>query len=399
MDNVLWRWRGVDKEGASCDGMIWASDKISASLQLLDDEVQPLILKRASVNKRHWGSEHKILAVRQLAALLQAGVSLTQGLAMLSSQHPVAQWRALFAQLAKQLGRGVAFSETLRQWPDIFPPLYISLMRTGELTGKLDRCCQQLAQQQEDQQKLRKQVIKALRYPAFIFTVALLLTLGMTCFVLPQFTAIYRSFNTPLPLVTRAVIALSEGLMQYAVWWLGVLLIAPLLIIRLRRKPQWQLREAAWLLKLPLFGPLIRGQLLSQIYTVLSLMQGAGIPLLQSLSSVEETLASPLWRQAVGRVKEGIASGLPLWRALEQETVFTALCIQLVRTGEETGSLDLMLEKLAGWHLAQTSERAQTLAATLEPLMMMVIGLIVGTLVVAMYLPIFRLGDAMSGMN
>ncbi|EKM0363733.1 protein transport protein HofC [Cronobacter turicensis] len=399
MDNVLWRWRGVDKEGASCDGMIWASDKISASLQLLDDEVQPLILKRASVNKRHWGSEHKILAVRQLAALLQAGVSLTQGLAMLSSQHPVAQWRALFAQLAKQLGRGVAFSETLRQWPDIFPPLYISLMRTGELTGKLDMCCQQLAQQQEDQQKLRKQVIKALRYPAFIFTVALLLTLGMTCFVLPQFTAIYRSFNTPLPLVTRAVIALSEGLMQYAVWWLGVLLIAPLLIIRLRRKPQWQLREAAWLLKLPLFGPLIRGQLLSQIYTVLSLMQGAGIPLLQSLSSVEETLASPLWRQAVGRVKEGIASGLPLWRALEQETVFTALCIQLVRTGEETGSLDLMLEKLAGWHLAQTSERAQTLAATLEPLMMMVIGLIVGTLVVAMYLPIFRLGDAMSGMN
>lgn len=221
----------------------------------------------------------------------------------------------------------------------------------------------------------------------------------MTCFVLPQFTTIYRSFNTPLPLVTRAVIALSEGLMQYAVWWLGVLLIAPLLIIRLRRKPQWQLREAAWLLKLPLFGPLIRGQLLSQIYTVLSLMQGAGIPLLQSLSSVEETLASPLWRQAVGRVKEGIASGLPLWRALEQETVFTALCIQLVRTGEETGSLDLMLEKLAGWHLAQTSERAQTLAATLEPLMMMVIGLIVGTLVVAMYLPIFRLGDAMSGMN
>ncbi|ELY4480679.1 protein transport protein HofC [Cronobacter turicensis] len=399
MDNVLWRWRGVDKEGASCDGMIWASDKISASLQLLDDEVQPLILKRASVNKRHWHSEHKILAVRQLAALLQAGVSLTQGLAMLSSQHPVAQWRALFAQLAKQLGRGVAFSETLRQWPDIFPPLYISLMRTGELTGKLDMCCQQLAQQQEDQQKLRKQVIKALRYPAFIFTVALLLTLGMTCFVLPQFTTIYRSFNTPLPLVTRAVIALSEGLMQYAVWWLGVLLIAPLLIIRLRRKPQWQLREAAWLLKLPLFGPLIRGQLLSQIYTVLSLMQGAGIPLLQSLSSVEETLASPLWRQAVRRVKEGIASGLPLWRALEQETVFTALCIQLVRTGEETGSLDLMLEKLAGWHLAQTSERAQTLAATLEPLMMMVIGLIVGTLVVAMYLPIFRLGDAMSGMN
>ncbi|ELY4775020.1 protein transport protein HofC [Cronobacter turicensis] len=399
MDNVLWRWRGVDKEGASCDGMIWAPDKISASLQLLDDEVQPLILKRASVNKRHWNSEHKILAVRQLAALLQAGVSLTQGLSMLSSQHPVAQWRALFAQLAKQLGRGVAFSETLRQWPDIFPPLYISLMRTGELTGKLDMCCQQLAQQQEDQQKLRKQVIKALRYPAFIFTVALLLTLGMTCFVLPQFTAIYRSFNTPLPLVTRAVIALSEGLMQYAVWWLGVLLIAPLLIIRLRRKPQWQLREAAWLLKLPLFGPLIRGQLLSQIYTVLSLMQGAGIPLLQSLGSVEETLASPLWRQAVGRVKEGIASGLPLWRALEQETVFTALCIQLVRTGEETGSLDLMLEKLAGWHLGQTSERAQTLAATLEPLMMMIIGLIVGTLVVAMYLPIFRLGDAMSGMN
>ncbi|EMD9272738.1 protein transport protein HofC [Cronobacter malonaticus] len=399
MDNLLWRWRGINKEGASCEGMVWAPDKISASLQLMDDEVQPLMLKRASVNKRYWSSEHKILAIRQLAALLQAGVSLTQGLTMLASQHPVTQWRALLGQLAKQLGRGVAFSETLRQWTEVFPPLYILLMRTGELTGKLDVCCQQLAQQQEDQQKLRKQVIKALRYPAFIFTVALLLTLGMTCFVLPQFTAIYRSFNTPLPLVTRAVIGLSEALIQHATWWLSVLVITPLVIFRLRRSLQWQLHEAAWLLKLPLFGPLIRGQQLSQIYTVLSLMQRAGIPLLQSLGSVEEALASPLWRQAVGRVKASIAGGLPFWKALEQETVFTALCIQLVRTGEETGSLDLMLEKLAEWHLGQTSERAQTLAATLEPVMMMVIGLIVGTLVVAMYLPIFRLGDAMSGMN
>ncbi|EOJ6002265.1 protein transport protein HofC [Cronobacter sakazakii] len=399
MDNLLWRWRGVNKEGASCEGMVWASDKINASLQLMDDEVQPFMLKRASINPRHWGSEHKILAIRQLAALLQAGVSLTQGLMMLASQHPIAQWRALLGELAKQLGRGVAFSETLRQWPAVFPPLYILLMRTGEMTGKLDVCCQQLAQQQEDQQKLRKQVIKALRYPVFIFTVALLLTLGMTCFVLPQFTAIYRSFNTPLPLVTRAVIVLSEALIQHAALWLSVLVITPVVIIRLRRRPQWQLREAAWLLKMPLFGALIRGQQLSQIYTVLSLMQRAGIPLLQSLGSVEETLASPLWQQAVGRVKASIAGGLPFWKALEQESVFTALCIQLVRTGEETGSLDLMLEKLAEWHLGQTSERAQTLAATLEPLMMMVIGLIVGTLVVAMYLPIFRLGDAMSGMN
>ncbi|ALB61668.1 Type IV fimbrial assembly protein PilC [Cronobacter condimenti 1330] len=399
MDNQLWRWRGVNKEGAGCTGMLWAQDKVNASLQLLDSDIHPLSLKRASVNKRHWNSEHKILVIRQLAALLQAGVSLTQGLTMLASQHPVAQWQALLGQLAKQLGRGVAFSETLRQWTDIFPPLYISLMQTGELTGKLDVCCQQLAQQQEDQQRLRKQVIKALRYPAFIFAVALLLTLGMTCFVLPQFTAIYRSFNTPLPLITRAVIAFSEGLMKYAVWWLCVMLLVVMVIIRLRRRPQWQLQEAAWLLKLPLFGPLIRGQQLSQIYTVLSLMQRAGIPLLQSLSSVEETLASPLWRQAVSRVKTCISGGLPLWKALEREWVFTALCIQLIRTGEETGALDMMLEKLAGWHLEQTSERAQTLAATLEPLMMIAIGLIVGTLVVAMYLPIFRLGDAMSGMN
>ncbi|ELY2795498.1 protein transport protein HofC [Cronobacter dublinensis] len=399
MDNQLWRWRGVNKDGLSDAGVLWAPDKISASLQLMDSDVHPLMLKRASINKRYWGSEHKILVIRQLAALLQAGVSLTQGLTMLAGQHPVAQWQALLGQLAQQLRRGVAFSQTLRQWPEIFPPLFVSLMQTGELTGKLDVCCQQLAQQQEDQQKLRKQVIKALRYPAFIFIVALLLTLGMTCFVLPQFTAIYRSFNTPLPLVTRAVIALSEALTHYAAWWLSLLLLAPGVIIRLRRRPKWQLREATLLLKVPLFGPLIRGQQLSQIYTVLSLMQRAGIPLLQSLASVEETLASPLWRQAVGRVKQGIAEGLPLWRALEQEVVFTALCIQLIRTGEETGALDIMLEKLAGWHLGQTSERAQTLAATLEPLMMMVIGLIVGTLVVAMYLPIFRLGDAMSGMN
>lgn len=395
----LWVWHGLDATSQPCEGSVWAQARTDVVQHLQEQGVWPLRLKRQTISRQYWNLTYKIHFIRQLATLLQAGIALPQGLSMLAEQHSRPQWQALMRELAQQIMQGISFSEALKTWPDVFPPLFIALIRTGEITGKLDECCQRLASQQEEQQALQKKVIKALRYPGFIFLMALLVTIGMTGFVLPEFAAIYRAFNAPLPALTRAVMAFSTFITDNALWLVLVSIVLTVSVLKGRKNHQWQWQEQNILLRVPLVGELIRGQRLSQIYTILAMTQQTGLPLLQGLDAVVQTLSSLFWRQMLERIMQKISDGVPFWKALEDEKGFTPLCRQLIHTAEETGSMDLILARLAHWHSGQTQERADSLSSTLEPLMMMVIGLIVGTLVIAMYLPVFQMGDAMSGAN
>ncbi|MDI6936143.1 protein transport protein HofC, partial [Serratia sp. Se-PFBMAAmG] len=333
--------------------------------------------------------------VRQLATLLKAGLPLSESLTMLAEGHPHSGWRVLLNELQQRVMAGETFSHALRAWPQIFPPLYPALMEVGELTGQLDECCRQLALQQSKQLHLRQKVIKALRYPLFILCVALAVSAGMLIFVLPEFVSVYASFNAPLPAFTAVVIALSTWLQQHV---LSLSLLGAIVIVTglklYRGSVCWQQRVQRMLLHLPLLSPLWRGGQLSQIYAIMHLTQCAGLTLLHSLQAVEVTMTSRLWREAIVALQTHIAAGAPLYQALQQHELFTPLCAQLIRVGEEAGALDVMLARLAEWHEAQTLSRADALAASLEPLMMVVIGGIVGTLVIAMYLPVFGLGDA-----
>lgn len=329
---------------------------------------------------------------RQLATLLQAGLTLAHSLQMLADQHPSEPWRALLQSVADELNEGCPFSEALRRWPTVFTPLHISMVKTGELTGKLEECCRQLARQQKAQQQLGQKVKKALRYPAIILTLAVLVVLAMVTLVLPEFAAIYKTFNTPLPALTRMVMGISAFMQSYALALFAVLLVPVAAAWTLRHTPRWQ----RFLLHLPVMGALAKGQKLGQIFTVLSLTQQAGIAFLQGLESAEETVESGYWQGILRRIREDIEKGLPVWSSFQKAAIFTPLCIQLLRTGEMSGSLDIMLANLARHHTEQTFQLADNLAALLEPLLLVVTGIIIGTLVVAMYLPIFHLGDAMS---
>ena len=395
----LWQWSGLDDQGAPCSGLVWGAERTTALQHLYDRNIWPLKVKRQTVSRQYWNLTYKIHFIRQLATLLQAGIALPQGLSMLAEQHSRLQWRALLQALAQQVTEGVPFSDALKAWPRVFPPLFIALIRTGEITGKLDECCLRLAVQQEEQQALRKKVVKALRYPGVIFVMALLVTIGMAGFVLPEFAAIYRAFNAPLPALTQGVMAFSAFITGSGHWLALAAGALIAVILRCRRNPNWQWQEQNLLLRLPLVGELVRGQRLSQIYTILAMTQQAGLPLLQGLEAVMQTLTSPFWRQMLARIMQKIGDGVPFWKTLEEEKGFTPLCRQLIYTAEETGSMDLILARLAHWHTGQTHERADSLSSTLEPLMMVVIGLIVGTLVIARYLPVFQMGDAMSGAN
>jgi protein transport protein HofC len=393
----LWYWRGLSEQGDARQGNVWAEDKITAMESAQRDGIHPLALTRKAIRKSQWQTQYASELMQQLATLLQAGLTLSESLVLLAEQHPVAQWQALMQDLAGQLAKGQSLSVAMQQWPEAFSPLYHAMIQAGEMTGKLDYCCAHLARQQEEQQKLSQKVKKALRYPLIILLLALLVVIGMSGFVLPEFAAIYRTFNTPLPLLTQAVMAMSSAVQQGLPLIFALVFLPFLLRPALQRSPRWQMLRPRLLLALPIVSGLVRGQMLSQIYTVLALTQNAGIPFLQGLESVEKTLSCPWWRNVIRQTSESIAQGSAIWQAMEKQTVFTPLCKQLIRTGEVSGSLDKMLGNLAHYHSEQTHQQADNLATLLEPVMLLITGVIIGTLVVAMYLPIFHLGDAISG--
>lgn len=397
MAERLWYWRGLDAEGNPQQGALWASHRPDALMALHQQQIAALSLRRGSVNPALWSAQHSCTVISQLATLLQAGLTLSDSLTLLSQQHPSPQWRALLATVSGRLAQGVALSEALKPWPQAFPPLYLAMIRTGEITGKLEPCCQALARQQKAQLLLTAKVKKALRYPLIILSLAVLVVAAMMGFVLPEFSAIYRTFNTPLPAPTRALMAVAAW---FAQWWqvCGAVMLFPVgLSAALKYHPPWQRLRQRMLLTLPVLGTLMRGQRLSQIFTVLTLTQQAGIAFLQGLETVEETIACPWWRDAINRLHHDISQGCAIWQAMENSRLFTPICLQLVRTGESSGSLDEMLANLARHHNESTQTLAENLTSLLEPVLLIVTGGIIGTLVVAMYLPIFHLGDAISG--
>lgn len=389
--NQLWCWRALTKDGEPRSGTLWATDRNAAFTRLMRNDLHPLTLTRCAQRHR-WRPHHCDEMFHQLASLLQAGLTLSHSLQMLAEQHPLKPWQALLQSIADELSEGCPFSESLKKWPAIFSPLHVSMVKTGELTGKLEVCCRQLAQQQKAQQQLSAKVKKALRYPAIVLTLAVLVVLAMVTLVLPEFAAIYKTFNTPLPVLTQMVMGMAAFMQSYALA-LFVLLLAPLAVAwALRQNPRWQ----CILLHTPVMGTLAKGQKLGHVFTVLSLTQQAGIPFLQGLESAEETVESQYWQGILRGVREDIEKGLPVWSSFQRAAIFTPLCVQLLRTGEMSGALDIMLANLARHHTEQTFQRAENLAALLEPVLLIVTGVIIGTLVVAMYLPIFHQGDAMS---
>ena len=389
--NQLWRWRALTKHGEPRSGTLWATDRNAAFTRLMRNDLHPLTLTRCAQRHR-WRQHHCDEMFHQLATLLQAGLTLSHSLQMLAEQHPLKPWQALLQSIADELSEGCPFSESLKRWPAVFSPLHVSMVKTGELTGKLEACCRQLAQQQKAQQQLSAKVKKALRYPAIVLTLAVVVVLAMVTLVLPEFAAIYKTFNTPLPVLTQMVMGMAAFMQSYALALLALLLTPFAVAWALRQNPRWQ----QILMQTPVMGALAKGQKLGHIFTVLSLTQQAGIPFLQGLESAEETVESRYWQGILRNVREDIEKGLPVWSSFQKAALFTPLCIQLLRTGEMSGALDIMLANLARHHTEQTFQRADNLAALLEPLLLIVTGVIIGTLVVAMYLPIFHLGDAMS---
>lgn len=396
-NTVLWRWKAIDDQGALKQGLILINGRPSLKLYLAEHQLLLISAHRVwGALFTRWSMPDKIELIKQVALLLHAGITLTSALSLIAEQHARPAWGALLQDLKNKIARGTPFAEALQTWPQIFPPLFIALLHTGELTGKLSDCCHQLATQQEQLYLLHKKVHKALRYPILVLLVSILVSMGMLSFVLPEFARIYQSVNTPLPVLTQVIMTTAEQLTVLAMpGSLAMALFCTVFIVSRKRHPGWRAQEQRILLTIPLVAPLWRGKILSQIFAVLSMTQKAGIPLLEGLTAAAKTVSQPLWQEQLDHIKNEIAQGIPFWQALGTSRCFTPLCRQLIRVGEESGELDTMLGRLTQWHTQQTQEQADNLTAMLEPLLIVIVGGIIGLLVIGMYLPIFHMGEVM----
>ncbi len=393
----LYRWQAIDALGRLQAGELLAGNASDIHQQLFTLALQPVAVKKQlRLRASYWKTPDRVALIRQLATLLQAGLPLANSLTLLADEHAKAAWRCILQDIARGVKEGKPLSAMLTAYPDVFPLIYRHIISIGELTGQLDRCCLQLAIQQEQQTALRTKVKKALRYPMIVCSIALIVTVLMLTMVLPEFAKIYASFDARLPWFTELLMSLSKMLVRYGPAF--AVLHAALFMFYIRiyhPQQQWRWREQSALLRIPLLRKLVADSCLSQVFQTLAMTQQAGMTLLTGLDAAATSSTNLLFQRAVMSIKEQLALGIPLHIAIGQSPLFPSLCQQLIRIGEESGSLDDILLKLAYWHNQQANDLADTMSQSIEPMLMVVMGVLVGGLVIAMYLPIFQLGSVM----
>ncbi len=328
---------------------------------------------------------------QQLAAMLGAGVPLASSLATLARHSPRPALQVMLGAVHNEVRAGVALSAALEKYPATFSPLYLSLVRAGELAGALAQTLDNLAVYLRKSIALRKKIKSALAYPAVVVTVAVTVVALMMVFVIPQFEAMFGHYETELPPLTRAVVNASAAARDGGPWFLpAVVCIAAALGVARRRFALARLMLDRLALAVPLAGALLRKAALARIARTLATLLGAGMPLLECIAPAAEVAGNTVFRNAVLSVRDGLSGGHGLETSMRAARVFPPLFLQMVRTGEESGQLVALLHRAGDFLEAEVDSGVAALSKLLEPLVMALLGGVVGLIVVAMYLPVFN---------
>lgn len=388
-------WQALDARGQAQRGELQAESRLQARALLRRQGLQPLRLRKAYRllgSQRRQLREAPALLARQLASLLKAGVPLLQALDLLATGSTTAL-RQILQDIRRHVAEGHSLHEALRRHPAQFDRLYCSLVAVGEQSGTLDRLLERIAHERDKGQQLQRRIRKALRYPLLVVLIALLVCVILLVEVVPQFEAMFAGFGAELPTATRLVITLSEQVRQS-----GPLLLLGCAVLLsgyrqlLGRRPALRQWQDQWLLRLPLLGRLQQQGMMAHFARTLATTLAAGVPLLEALESCAESAGNTVFRLAIRAVRQEVAAGQPLHMALRAAKVFPPLAIQMIAVGEEAGALDSLLERIADYYEMEVDNMVNTLTSLMEPMIMAVLGLLVGGLVLAMYLPLFQLG-------
>lgn len=391
------RWQGQDQQRRFCSGTMTANHEMEARQQLHQRHIHVIKLRPCApplrVRMQPPIRPHDItLFTRQLYTMLNSGVPILEALTMVCDHQKQPAMQALLRRMLILLESGTALSETLRTMPQQFDQIYIELIASGEQSGQLTAIFERLVTYRENRENLRAKMRKALIYPTIVIASALLVSYLMLTLVIPEFDTMFRGFGAQLPWFTRQVIALSATMRQTG--WLILTLVILLLLggnIWRRRSPMLRRRSHQWALTFPLFGSLLRKASLARFSRTVATSFSAGIPILLSLQSGARTCGNLYYQHLAEQLCQELATGSPLHHALRQNKAFPELMVQMVMIGEQSGRLDDMLNKIADLYEQEVEDRVDNLGKLIEPLLILLLGGLVGALVIAMYLPIFNL--------
>lgn len=397
--STLYAWEGINRKGQRVCGQATGHTPAMVKAQLRRQGISPGRVHKKSPLLPSLTPRIKpadiTLFTRQLATLLKAGIALLQAFDIISEGFDNRSVRELVQGLKREIAAGTSLTDALRQHPRYFDELYCNLVAAGEQAGTLETLLERVAVHREKSEQLKARIKKAMTYPLAVLLIASLVTGVLLIQVVPQFQTLFAGVGGNLPGFTLQVIALSEFMQQ--TWWvvaLGLGVGAVGLRHAYRASVDFRHWLDAALLKAPLAGKLLQKSAVARYARTLSTTFAAGVPLLQALGCVAGAAGSGPFRQAIEHIRHEVSTGMQLNQSMAASGLFPGMAIQMTAIGEESGTLDRMLEKVASHYEADVDNQVDNLTQLMEPLMMVVLGGIVGALVIAMYLPVFQLGSA-----
>ncbi|MCE5182641.1 MAG: type II secretion system F family protein [Betaproteobacteria bacterium] len=395
--NLLFNWEGTDKKGKKVKGEMRAPGEAVVKTSLRRQGINVIKVKKQSgLNKGQKVTDKDItLFTRQLATMMKAGVPLLQSFDIVGKGHSNMAVSRLLNDIKSDIETGSSMSQAFRKYPLYFDTLYCNLVGAGEQAGIIDTVLDRLATYKEKIQAIKGKIKSALFYPISILVVAFVITAIIMIFVVPAFKELFSSFGADLPAPTLIVMSISDFFVAW--WWAifgsiyGVLWF---FFYTWKRSKKMQYFMDRISLQAPIFGEVIRKATIARWTRTLSTMFAAGVPLVEALDSVGGAAGNALYSDATKKIQSEVSTGTNLTTAMQNSNLFPNMVLQMVAIGEESGALDAMLSKVADFYEAEVDDAVEALSSLMEPIIMAVLGVIIGGLVIAMYLPIFKMGAA-----
>lgn len=398
---LTFHYIGINKASQKINGDIEARSLALAKVELRRQGIiiSKIVKKRGPFFKR---KSRKVkssdIAVfsRQLATMIESGIPLVHSFDIVAKgQTNNKRLKELIEHIKHDVETGLTLSESLKKHPAHFNDLFCNIVDAGEKSGSLDIMLNKIATYKEKIETIKKKIKKALTYPIVVIVIALMVTSGLLIFVVPQFEALFKSFGADLPMMTKAVVNLSNFFQSY--WYLifGSLIGAVYAFIyAIKHSPQFAQNVDRTLLKIPIIGSIIEKAAIARFARTLSITFAAGLPLVEALQSVAGATGNIIFSNATNKIREEVSTGQQMNTAMENTQLFPNMVVQMVAIGEESGALERMLSKVADFYEEDVDNSVDSLSSLLEPIIMTILGVLVGGLVVSMYLPIFKLGAA-----
>jgi type IV pilus assembly protein PilC len=393
---VSFTWEGRDKKGNKIKGKSLAPDEQALRSDLRRQGIAASRIRKQSQRLRggRVGPDDIAVFSRQLATMLAAGIPLVQGLDIVGNGHDKPGVQKLILSIKADIEGGTSLHEALGKHPLYFDDLFTNLVEAGEQAGALESLLDKIATYKEKSEALKKKVKKALFYPAAVLVVAVIVTVILLVFVIPQFESLFKGFGADLPAFTQMVINLSKFVQHNGIMLAMVTAGAFYAFFYFKRRSRaMRVILDRISLKIPIIGPILNKAAIARYARTLATMFAAGVPLVEALESVAGATGNIVYETAVLRMKDEVATGQRLQRAMESTGLFPNMVVQMIAVGEESGSLDTMAGKVATFYEAEVDNAVDAMSSLLEPLIMAILGVLVGGLVIAMYLPIFKLGS------